>query len=106
MRGEAGSRSGTGSGSYCTGHGYHSNKTTFKSTVPGIIDSVYVTEYVGNAANFYKVTVALARYVSGLYRKGGTMIAQAMELGELPTNDPPDEPSEYLKVKDERGNTI
>ena len=34
------------------------------------------------------------------------MIFRAMELRELPTDEPPDEPSEYLKVKDEHGNPI
>ena len=106
MGGEAGTRSGTGSGSYRTFHGCQSHKTTFKSTVPGIVDSVYVKGYVGNAAKFNEVTDDLARYVLGSYRKGGTLISRAMELGELPTDEPPDEPSECLKVKDERGSPI
>ena len=78
----------------------------FKRTVPGIVDSVYVTGYVGNAAKFDEVTDALARYVSGSYRKDGTLIERAMELGELPTDEPPDEPTEFLKVKDEKGEPI
>ena len=47
----------------------------FKSTVPGTVDSIYVTGYVGNAAKFDEVTNALARYISGLYCKGGTLIS-------------------------------
>ena len=78
----------------------------FKRTVPGIVDSVYVTGYVGNAAKFDEVTDALARYVSGSYLKGGTLISRAIELGELNTNEPPDEPTEFLKVKDENGDPI
>ena len=97
---EAGTRSGTGSVPYRTGHGYHSHKTTFKITVLGIVDSIYVIGYVGNAAKFDEVTDALVRYVSGSYRKGGTLIARAMELRELPTDEPPNEPSNFLKVKD------
>ena len=94
MGGEAGTRSGTGSESYRTGHGYQSHKTTFKITVPGIVDSVYVTGYVRNAAKFDEVTDALTRYVSGSYCKVGMLISRVMELGELPTDEPPDEPSE------------
>ena len=106
MGGDTGTRSGTGSGSYRTDHGYQSHKTTFKSTVLGIVDSVYVTGCVGNAAKFDKVTDALARYVSGSYRKVGTITARAMKLGELTTDEPPDEPTEFLKVKDENGYPI
>ena len=103
---EAGTISGTGSGSYRKGHGYQSHKTKFKSTVLGIVDGVYVTGYVRNADKFGEVTDALARYVSGSYCKGSTLIAREMELGELPTDEPPNEPSKYLEVKDERGNSI
>ena len=52
-----------------------------------------MTSYAGNAAKFDEVTNALARYVSGSYRKGGALIARYMELGELPADDPYDEPS-------------
>ena len=78
----------------------------FKSTVPDIVGSVCVTGYVSNAAKFDEATDDLTRYVYVSYRKGGTLIAGAMELGELPTDDPPDEPIEYLKVKDECRNPI
>ena len=75
MGGETGSRSGNGSGSYREGHGYQSNNTMLKSTIPGIFDSVYVTGYVGTAAKFSEGTDSLARHFSVSYRKGGTMIA-------------------------------
>ena len=65
-----------------------------------------MTGYVGNAAKFDEVTDDLARYVSGSYCECSTLIARAMELRELPTDEPPDEPSEYLKVKDKHGNPI
>ena len=106
MGGDTGARSDTGRVFYRAGHGYQGHKTTFKRTVPGIVDSVYVTGYVENAAKFEKVMDALARYVSGSYRKDGTLIERAMELGELPTDEPPDEPTEFLKVKDEKGDPI
>ena len=106
MGGEAGTRSGTGSGFYRTGHGYQSHKIMFNSTVPAIVNSVYVIGYVVNAANFDKVTDALARNLPGLYCKGGKMIARLIEIGDLPNNKTPDEPSEFLKVKDENGNPI
>ena len=40
MGGDTGTKSGTGSGYYRAGHGYQGHKTTFKSTIPGIVDSV------------------------------------------------------------------